>query len=195
MELRIEEEETRGAAIIMQFKKKDCTIADIEALPEGVRAELINGELYMLASPSFEHQELSMDLSVQIYNYINSRNGKCKVVAAPFAVYLHNDDKNYFEPDISVICDKCKIDKNGCHGAPDWIIEIVSPSSQKMDCVLKLKEYRKAGVREYWIVDAEEKTVTVHRFEKGDVVEKYSFTDLIPVGIYKDLELSLGGIV
>ncbi len=79
----------------------------------------------------------------------------------------------------------------GCHGAPDWVIEIVSPGSQKMDWILKLAEYRKAGVREYWIVDAETQKVTVYQLEKGDVIETYTFEDKIKAGIYEDLEIKL----
>ena len=74
-------------------------------------------------------------------------------MAAPFAVFLNADDADYLEPDISVIGDLSKLDENGCHGAPDWIIEIVSPSSEPRDHIKKLLKYGTAGVREYWIVD------------------------------------------
>lgn len=189
MELPIRRQE--GAAVIMAFVKRIYTVADIEALPEGERAELINGEMYMMASPTATHQELLVVLSVQIYNYIKSKKGACKVYPAPFAVYLHNDEFTYFEPDISVICDRDKLDEKGCHGAPDWVIEIASPSSHKHDYERKLAEYRKAGVREYWIVDAEEETITVFTFGEKETVHKYALTDKIKVGIYEDLEIQV----
>lgn len=189
MELR--KQETEREAVIMPFTKKVYTIADIEALPEGTRAELINGKMYMMASPSRTHQRMLMAMMVQIYNYIASKKGKCEVYAAPFAVYLHNDDKTYLEPDIIVVCDTEKLDEKGCHGAPDWVVEVVSLSSKRMDRVLKLAEYRKAGVREYWLVDPEAQRVTVYRWESDEVVETYTFDERIPVGIYEDLEIGI----
>lgn len=79
-----------------------------------------------------------------------SKNGNCRVLPAPFGVYIKNDDRHFVEPDISVICDKKKLDEKGCHGAPDWVLEIVSPTSGQMDYVRKLALYQAAGVREYW---------------------------------------------
>lgn len=87
------------------------------------------------------------------------------------------------EPDISVICDKHKLTDQGCHGAPDWIIEIVSPGSKQMDYFKKLFKYRTAGVREYWVADPERELVTVYHFEK-DTMAEYPFGSDVPVGIY-----------
>ncbi len=160
------------------------TIEDIYALPEGQRAELIDGKIYYMAPPNTRHQMLVMDLSYQIKDYIERNNGECDVLPAPFAVFLNENDKNYVEPDISVICDKDKITEKGCQGAPDWIIEIVSASSRKMDYYTKLFKYRTAEVREYWVVDSDKNTVTVYDFE-NDNMEEYSFGEDVPVGIYK----------
>ncbi len=112
-------------------------------------------------------------------------------MAAPFAVFLNADDLNYVEPDISVICDQSKLDEKGCHGAPDWIIEIVSPGSRTMDYMTKLFKYRTAGVREYWIVDPEKSMVMVYAFEQ-DRAEQYLFGTDIPVGIYDGFQINLG---
>ncbi|MCC8103563.1 MAG: Uma2 family endonuclease [Clostridiales bacterium] len=165
------------------------TIDDIETLPEGQRAELVDGVIYNMATPTRQHQRISMSLSTTINNYISSGKGRCEIYAAPFAVYLNQDHYNYFEPDITVVCDSSKLDEKGCHGAPDWIIEIVSPSSRSMDYIVKMFRYSAAGVREYWIVDPEKDSVTVYDF-KGESGGSYTMSDVVPVGIYDgDLQI------
>lgn len=165
-------------------KEKGYTIEDIYALPDGERAELIDGKIFYMAPPNTRHQRLVSDLHYQIKDYIKRNNGECEVIPAPFAVFLNEDDRNYVEPDISVICDKNKITDKGCMGAPDWIIEIVSPGSRAMDYFTKLFKYQTVGVREYWIVDPVKQRITVYIFEK-ESVEEYSFGETVPVGIYE----------
>ena len=109
------------------------------------------------------------------------------MIPAPFAVYIKKDSRNYVEPDISVICDDEKKSEKGCQGAPDWVIEILSPSSMKMDCERKVKLYRESGVREYWIVDAERETVTVYDFEHRKEAVHYTFSERIKAGIFESL--------
>ena len=174
--------------------EKQFTIEDIYQLPDGQRAELINGQIYMMAPPNRVHQKLAGELYRTISNYIHSKNGSCEPYIAPFAVFLNADDKNYVEPDISVICDKNKLDDRGCNGAPDWMIEIVSPGSQRMDYMIKLFKYRTAGVREYWIVDKAKNRITIYNFEKDDMKE-YTFTDSVKAGIYTDLEIDFSKIL
>lgn len=166
------------------------TIDDIYALPDGERAELIDGQIYYMAPPSRRHQDISGELFGTIREYIKSNHGSCKPYTAPFAVFLNDDDKNYVEPDISVICDPQKLNDKGCMGAPDWIIEIVSPGSRHMDYFNKLFKYRTAGVCEYWIVDPDKNRVTVYTFA-SDSMEEYSFTDNIPCGIYPGFYINL----
>ena len=165
-------------------KLESYTIEDIYALSDGVRAELIDGQIYYMALPSTSHKRVLNFISTEINMHIRENNGECEVFPAPFAVFLNMDDKNYVDPDISVICDLSKLDDKGCHGAPDWIIEIVSPSSKVIDYMTKLFKYRTAGVREYWIVDIGKQMVTVYGFEKN-VVEQYSFGEDVPAGIYE----------
>lgn len=168
----------------------EYTIDDIYALPDGERAELIDGKIYYMAPPSRTHQKISMFLSNEISEYIKSNNGKCEVYAAPFGVFLNKDDINYLEPDISVICDLSKLDERGCHGAPDWVIEIVSPGSKPRDYMTKLFKYRMAGVREYWIVDPDKQMIMVYGFE-NDAVEQYDFGEDVPAGIYKGFTIKV----
>jgi Uma2 family endonuclease len=164
------------------------TVDDIYALPEGSRAELIDGEMYLMAPPTRGHQRIAGALYRKIADHIDSKGGDCEVDIAPFAVFLNADDQNYVEPDISVICDRSKLTEKGCNGAPDWIIEIVSPSSRRTDYFTKLFKYRTAGVREYWIVDPEKASVRVYNFESEDTGD-YSFSDSIPVGIYEGFSI------
>ena len=174
-------------------KEELYTIGDIYSLPEGERAELIDGQIYDMAPPSRHHQEISMELSTAIQSYIRSKKGNCRVYSDPFAVQLDEDSHTYVEPDISVICDPNKLDERGCKGAPDWIIEIVSPASRRMDYYTKLFRYRTAGVREYWIVDPSKNQIIVYDFEHGDM-EQFTFQDSIKAGIYEDLFIRLENV-
>ena len=176
-------------------KSNTYTIDDIYALPEGQRAELIDGQIYDMAPPSPMHQELVMELSATLRDYIKKNGGPCKVYPAPFAVFLNEDDRNYVEPDISVICDSSKVDNRGYQGAPDFIIEIVSPSSQRMDYLTKLFKYRTAGVREYWIVNPLQRTVQVYSFEGTEDSTQYSFDDKITATIYGDLKICVADLL
>ena len=168
-------------------QEKRYRIDDIYALPEGEHAELIDGQIYYMAPPSRRHQDILSFLHLAIGNYIAQNNGECKVYPAPFAVFLSINASNYLEPDISVICDKEKLDERGCNGAPDWIIEIVSPSSRPMDYYIKLSLYRSAGVREYWIVDPIKQTILVYDMEHDSAPAIYSFSDIVKVNIYDNL--------
>ena len=167
--------------------KRIYTIEDIEALPEGQRAELLDGEMYMLACPTTTHQLLLIWLNSEIFRKIREKGGLCKAIPAPFAVYLKNDNINYVEPDITVLCDMDKLDQKGCHGAPDWIIEIISPSSKKLDYYLKLNAYQDAGVREYWVIDPEKKAIVVYDLDNDEPPFVYHFEDKVPVGIFEDV--------
>ena len=165
-------------------KERIYTLDDIYNLPDGTRAELIDGQIYYMAPPSRKHQDILSFLHLAIGNYITRNKGECKIYPSPFAVFLFEDDSKYLEPDISVICDKDKLDERGCKGAPDWIIEIVSPSSKPMDYYTKLALYREAGVREYWIVDPLRQIILVYDMEHGDSPVIHSFSDSILVRIY-----------
>ena len=180
----------------MPLLKNDIyTIEDIYALPDGKRAELIDGQIYDMAPPSPLHQKLVALFTTTLQNYISSKGGSCEVYPAPFAVFLNQDNRNYVEPDISVICDPNKMNDRGCNGAPDFVIEIVSPSSQRMDYLTKLFKYRTAGVREYWIVNPMKQTVQTYYFGDTEDSNQYSFDDEIPVGIYDDLKICIADLL
>lgn len=182
----------KGSVIMPLAQQKLYTIDDIYSLPDGQRAELIDGHIYYMAPPSRKHQEIAGELFTIINSYIKVNNGSCKPYISPFAVFL-SDNSNYVEPDISIICDRNKLTDRGCSGAPDWIIEIVSPGSRRMDYFTKLFKYRTAGVREYWIVDPIKNRITVYNFESEDTVE-YTFSDSIPSGIYENLTIDFSQI-
>lgn len=169
------------------------TLDDIYALPEGSRAELIDGMIYNMAPPSRNHQKILNYINTEINLYLRNKNGKCEVYPVPFAVFLNQDQVNYVEPDISVICDNSKLNDRGCNGAPDWIIEIVSPGSRRLDYLVKLFKYRTAGVREYWIADLEKNRIMVYYFE-GDLIDEYTFKDKVKVNIYEDLYVDFSKI-
>ncbi|RKI22791.1 Uma2 family endonuclease [bacterium 1xD8-6] len=166
------------------------TIDDIYALPNGERAELIDGQIYYMAPPNRKHQTIARELFTSIDSYIKSNDGSCEPFFAPFAVFLNEDNTNYVEPDICVICDHNKLTDKGCSGAPDWIIEIVSPSNRPVDYYTKLFKYRATGVKEYWIVDYERSLVTVYDFQ-NDNATNYTFSDDIPASIYPGFCINL----
>lgn len=175
-------------------QEKTYTVDDIYSLPDGERAELIDGQIYYMAPPNTKHQRILSFLHLEIGNYIRAKKGSCEVFPAPFAVFPFADDSKYLEPDISVVCDKQKINEHGCNGAPDWVVEIVSPSSRPMDYYTKLSLYRSSGVREYWIVDPMKQTILVYDMEHDSAPIIYSFSDTVKSNIYKDLYINFSDI-
>ena len=176
-------------------QEKIYTIEDTYALPDGQRAELIDGRIYNMAPPARIHQKLITELVSALHQHIRNNNGDCEVYPAPFAVFLNADDKNYVEPDISVVCDKSKLTEKGCNGAPDLIMEVVSPSTQQMDYGIKLFKYRTAGVREYWIINPVTRIVNVYDLENEERTCQYSFNDEISVCIFNGLSIQLSELL
>ncbi len=147
-------------------KKEQYTYADYLSWEGPERYELIDGEAIMLASPATIHQLISVELSRQLANYLEGK--KCRVISAPLDVRLFEqegdrpeDVQTVVQPDISIVCDRDQLDERGCKGAPDLTLEILSPSSTRHDLLVKLNLYQRAGVREYWVVSPEQKTVQV----------------------------------
>ena len=177
----------------MPFPEKTTpyTYADLLAWDEDVRAEIIDGEVYMMSSPSASHQEISMELSRQFANYLEGK--KCRVYAAPFDIRLFEsagdrpeDITTVVQPDLTVICDRSKTDDHGCKGAPDMILEILSPSTRRHDRLVKLNLYQRAGVKEYWIVDPITRSVQVFLLDESGVFrlhEDYGPKDIAKVNV------------
>lgn len=178
-----------------QLNEKIYTAEDYWNLPDGERAELIDGQLIAMVPPSRMHQDITYQLGRLIGNHIAMKKGSCKVYPAPFAVNLNANDETYVEPDISVICDQNKLTDRGCNGAPDFIVEVVSPSSRKMDYRTKMTLYADAGVREYWIVDSEKERTTVYRYEEDAAPTIIPFSQSITVGIYGDLSITISELL
>lgn len=165
-------------------RQGEYTIKDIEDLPEKYRVELIDGFIYVMESPTYDHQEFSAWLLFEMKLFVRKNGGECIPLAAPIDVQLDRNDKTLIVPDIIVVCDRDKITKKRIVGAPEMIVEILSPSTRNRDLTEKAEKYRKAGVEEYWIVDLEKERVIVYLFEDDDPVKIYSFDDIIPVDIW-----------
>ena len=149
------------------------------------RFELVSGEIYAMSpAPSIRHQMISGGLYLKIGNYIKEHRGNCRVLAAPTDVKL--TDENTVQPDLFVVCDPDKLDEQKCNGAPDWVIEILSPGNSEHDTVQKLDLYLRSGVREYWIVDPMDEKVLVYNLEEPKLIGVFNFVDMITAGIYKD---------
>lgn len=186
----------------MPMPKEDrYSLADALEWPEKQRIELIEGRPAMMAPPTRIHQKISGELFRQFADFLHDR--KCEVYAAPFAVRLFEQDSDrpedvdtMLEPDITVVCDPDKLDDIGCKGAPDMVIEILSPSTARNDRIVKYQLYERAGVGEYWIVDPDTKIVTVHLLENGRYHAPVAYTGKasVPVSIWDDFSVDLSQV-
>ena len=165
----------------------EYTLDDYYALPDDKRMELIDGVFYDMATPSIPHQLISIQIGYQLMGHVERNHGKCKPILAPMDVQLDKDNKTMVEPDVIIACRPDLLIKNQClYGAPDLLMEILSPSTRKKDMTLKLYKYANAGVREYWIIDPKSRLVTVYDFENETQPTVYTFDDKIPVGIWNN---------
>lgn len=176
---------------------KTYTEADYYSLPEDIQAELIDGQFYYMSAPSRIHQEILSFLHLEIGGYIRSKNGDCRVYPTPFAIKLfEDDDTTIVKPDVSIICDPNKLTDRGCTGAPDWIIEIVSPSTASHDYIRKLNLYTNAGVKEYWIVDPARKSIYVYHLEETKfATAAFTFQDKIKANVLDGLWIDFKELV
>jgi Uma2 family endonuclease len=175
------------------------TYADYKAweLDEGERFELIDGIAYAMAAPNDFHQAILTELVVQIGNYL--RGKPCKVRPAPYDVRLFyaedESDDTVVQPDISVICDEKKRGSEGCRGAPDLVVEILSPANTAIEMQRKLELYQAAGVREYWIVEPQLKTVQTFVFKNGAYTGTvYNPAAVLPSAALEGLSITLNDV-
>ncbi|MBO4288610.1 MAG: Uma2 family endonuclease [Lachnospiraceae bacterium] len=169
---------------IEEKKPGEFTLEDYYALPDDQRVELIDGTFFVMEAPGTLHQGLSAEIYGQLRDHIRDKKGSCLPLYAPIDVQLDCDNRTMVEPDVLVLCDRSKLIRRCIYGAPDLVMEILSPSTRKKDCSLKLHKYCNAGVREYWIIYPEEKKVVVYDFENDAPPRIYGFDAKIPVGIF-----------
>lgn len=182
--LRLREPQT---AYGKKKRQGEFTLEDYYALPDDVRVELIDGVIYEMAAPVFNHQTIASRLTVAFIRYIDEKHGKCKAVAGPVDVQLDCDDRTMVQPDVLILCNMDQIKNGVVYGAPDLVVEVLSPATKKKDRTIKLRKYREAGVREYWMIDLKREEVEVYIFQDPEMAtlpRVYGFGDVIPVGIY-----------
>ena len=188
---------TIGVRFQSEEKEPDFSVEDYYETPEGYPLELINGRFYVMESPGSKHQSIVYELGFVIGGYIKKNKGKCRVYPGPFDVELPTEKGTVVVPDITVVCDTSKVDKKGLKGVPDWVIEVLSASTQNKDKKEKLAVYEAVGVKEYWIVDPFENKVCVYRQKDIDGQKEYSlpdtytFAEEIPSGIIEGLRIRM----
>ncbi len=187
------------ADALEKYPERKWTYADYKAweLKPGERYEMIYGEAYAMSAPNTAHQTMLMELSRQFANFLVGK--PCKVFPAAYDVRLFYEedesDDTVVQPDITVICDAKKIGKEGCRGAPDLVVEILSPSNTAIEMQRKFNLYHTAGVREYWVLDSEDKTLTVYLFDSEKVISRtYGEKDAAPVSVLNGLSIELGSV-
>jgi len=171
------------------------TYANLLTWPEDERWELIDGVPYAMASPGTKHQRISGNLFWKLREYLEDK--KCEVFSAPYDVRLNadKDDDTVVQPDLIVVCDPEIIDDKGCKGAPDLVIEILSPSTSDKDRTKKFRKYREAEVLEIWFLDPDTGTTDAYRFKNGKYdVDFYVADDIVPVGILPGFEINMKDI-
>ena len=183
-------------------KEKHYSYADYLTWPDDARYELIDGEAFLMApAPLIEHQEVAGDVYHQLRNQLDGK--PCRPYIAPVDVRLPRADEadaaidTVVQPDVLVVCDPAKIDRRGVRGAPDWLLEVLSPSTAAHDQIAKRRTYERAGVREYWLVHPGDRTLTVYVLENGQYgrPEIYELKDATPIGVLPGVSIAWDALV
>lgn len=176
------------------------TVEDYFALPDEQRVELIDGVFYDMASPTILHQDIIFYFQIKIYQYISEKKRPCKVIQAPLDVQPDEDERTIVQPDLLVLCDRGKVKNGRIFGAPEFALEVLSPSTHNKDMTLKVKKYGEAGVQEYWIFDPDKRVLITYNFTvDGFLPQIHPLSDKVPLmltggELIVDLE-PLGGIL
>ena len=185
------------AAYNVQREKRqgEYTVEDYYAWPKQQRIELIDGTVYRMEAPSFVHQRIASEILFAIKSFLRQKGGDCIPLPSPIDVRLDCDDRTMLQPDLIIVCDREKIKRWGIMGAPDFILEILSRSTRRKDCIKKLQKYSDAGVKEYWILDPEKKFLLTYDFIHDNMPCIYPLTGMAGVALFDDeLQIDLGEI-
>ena len=170
------------------------TVSDLANLPTETRVELLDGHLFYMEAASIVHQLTAEYVSDRIKEYIRKKGGNCLTILSP-GVYREEDDKNFLIPDLALVCDRSKIRKKGIAGAPDFVLEVISPSTADRDRYLKLGKYMDMGVREYWIIDTEKKLLLAYDFSGAQLTWVQALSGRKELAVFdNDLEIDLDGL-
>lgn len=186
------QEETAVYAVSSEEREsRTYTVSDYYSFQDEIRRELIDGKFYIMEAPTVVHQTIIGELHLLFRECIRIHGKECRVLLSPLDVQLNADQYTMVQPDLILVCDRKKVLPRVCLGAPDLVVEVMSPSSRSRDSILKLNKYMRAGVREFWLVDPENRTVIVYLAGKKedrqeDTFHLYTFEDHIPVGISGD---------
>ncbi len=173
----------------------EYTLQDYYALPDDRRVELIDGHFYDMAAPSFVHQQIVGFVYAQIRDFIEKNGGDCIPSVSPVDVQLDCDNKTMIQPDVLIVCDPKKVRNFGVLGAPDFVLEVISPSSKEKDMLTKLAKYMEAGVKEYWVIDPERKVLVVYLAEERGMPCMYPLQGQVGIRLYEGrLQIDLGKI-
>ena len=164
---RILREEAGAYGIAKQ--EGDFTLEDYYAWPEEERIELIDGVIFTMEAPNIYHQGVVGEIYHQLRNFFDGKTGSCRPFVSPVDVKLGTDNKTMVQPDVVILCDPQKLRPWGIEGAPDFVLEVLSVSTRKKDSTIKFRKYLDTGVREYWIIDPENRRVIMYLFEEGGV--------------------------
>lgn len=164
-------------------KQGDYTVEDYYALPDEIRVELIDGVIYYMTAPTLPHQIIAGEVYRQLWDCVEEHDEECFPLISPINVQLDRDDRTMVQPDVAIVCDKELITKKVIYGAPEFVLEVLSPSTRKKDQLIKLNKYLNAGCKEFWIVDPDKEKIMVYDFTSDDWPDIYSFEDRVLVRI------------